>query len=244
MGNVVRKDAARADIFDDVRSTLTNAQTRVGAVNQLADERLGPIVTLVDGVEAQLTALRKLTAPLLATIVTKNEEADRLLGKVYDHIWNKVGRPASDPALAVLFPGGIAYYAEGDTEGQPDRMEVLIELLNAGLHPKLSKDDAATAAAEVAVAAEALRTAVETARKPLAKLGVLERIHTSIARVAQLELSNLKRLYKANGLTEAEVHAIIPDRPAAKPTPTPAEKAAATPAEKATPAPATPATPA
>lgn len=234
MGNVVRKDAAKADIFGDVRSTLTNAQTKGGTLQQLAEERLGPIVTLVDGIEAQLTSVRKTATPLLATIATKNDEADHLLGKVYDQIWNKVGRPANDPALSVIFPGGIAYYAEGDTEGQPDRMEVLVELLNAGLHLKLPKDDAIAAADEVATSCATLRSAVENARKPVAKLGVLERIHTTIARVAQLELANLKRLYKANGFTEAEVHAIIPDRPAS-----PAAKAAAAaPAAKAAPAPA------
>lgn len=233
MGNVVRKDAAKADIFGDTRSTLTSAQTKGGVLQQLAEERLGPIVTLVDGIEAQLASARKTAAPLIATIATKNDEADRLLGKVYDQIWNTVGRPANDPALSVIFPGGIAYYAEGDTEGQPDRMEVLAELLNAGLHPKLPKDDAAAAAAEVTTSGTTLRIAVEAASKPVAKLGVLERIHTTIARVAQLELSNLKRLYKANGFTEVEVHAIIPDRPAAR-----AEKAAPAPA----PAPAVPAT--
>jgi hypothetical protein len=45
-------------------------------------------------------------------------------------------------------------------------------------------------------------------------------VRSSVARVAQSELSNLKRLYKANGFSEAEIHAVIPDRsPAPKRVP-------------------------
>ncbi len=90
--------------------------------------------------------------PLAAAVVAKDAVADALLGRISDEIWNIVGRPAADPALAVLFPGGVAYYAEGATEAQPDRMEVLAQLLVAGIHPKLPKDKAASAAAEVTAA--------------------------------------------------------------------------------------------
>jgi hypothetical protein len=37
--------------------------------------------------------------------------------------------------------------------------------------------------------------------------------------VAQFELANLKRLFKVDGMSEAEIHSIIPDRPVAKKTP-------------------------
>lgn len=220
MGTVIRKDAAIEDILADCRTTLTMATAMGGIWKERADERISPVVTLFDSVDTQLQAAELTLTPLTAAVVAKDAVADALLGRISDEIWNIVGRPAADPALAVLFPGGIAYYAEGATEAQPDRMEVLAQLLLAGIHPKLPKDKAAAAAAEVTTAGESLRDAVEAARKPAAKVGALQRIRSSIARVAQIELTNLKRLYKAAGYTETEIHSVIPDRPvkASKPT--------------------------
>jgi len=117
----------------------------------------------------------------------------------------------------VIFPDGIAYYAEGDTDEQPERMDILVQLLQSGIHPKLSQATAQNAAAEIKAESHALRAAVEAARKPSAELKVLGRVRTSLARVVHAELSNLKRLYKIEGFSEAEIHAVIPDRPTAKP---------------------------
>jgi hypothetical protein len=222
MGSVIRKDAAVPDIVEDVGDALTNARAKGGDAKELAEKHLAPVHTLLISIAAQLKDAQDIAKPLVAAMNAENKTADDLLGEVSDIVWNAVGRPApgSDPALAVIFPGGIAYYAEGDVEGQPDRMEVLSQLLTAGMHPKLAADKAKEVAKRVMDAAEALRAKVEAARKPLAKLGVLERIYTSVARVGQIQLTNLKRVLKAAGFSEADVHTIIPDRPArAKPEP-------------------------
>lgn len=42
---------------------------------------------------------------------------------------------------------------------------------------------------------------------------MLSHVRTALAKVVQAELANLKRLYKAEGFTEAEIHGVIPDRP-------------------------------
>jgi len=213
LGSVIRKDAAVEDILADCKTTMANAQAKGGVWKDRAEERILPVLTLFQSVEGQLTFAEQVAVPLLAAVRVKDAEADAVLGKVSDDVWNLVGRPAADPALSVLFPGGIAYYADGDTGGQPDRMAVLAQLLVAGIHPKLPTDTAAAAAAEVTASAETLRTAVDAARQPAAKLAALQRIRTSMARVAQIELTNLKRAYKAAGYSEADIHEVIPDRP-------------------------------
>jgi len=40
---------------------------------------------------------------------------------------------------------------------------------------------------------------------------MLGRMRTVMARSSQRELAALKRLYKAEGFTEAEIHTVIPD---------------------------------
>ncbi|MDC3988933.1 hypothetical protein [Polyangium jinanense] len=224
MGEIIRKNAAADDIIADAQTTLTQAKARGSRWHELAEGRLGSALALHAGVEAQRKAAETTLTPLRAQIDARNDKADKTIGKVYDIVWNEIGRPAHDAALAVIFPDGIAYYAEGDTNEQPERMDILVQLLQSGIHPKLSHATAMSAAAEIMAESEALRAAVEAARKPAAQLKVLGRVRTSLARVVHAELSNLKRLYKAEGFSEAEIHAVIPDRPTAKP----AKKAAPT----------------
>lgn len=83
------------------------------------------MAVMIDTVEADLADATKTAAPAISAINAENERADDLLGRVYDELWNDLGRPAYDRALTLIFPGGISYYADGDTEGQPDRMELL-----------------------------------------------------------------------------------------------------------------------
>src|SRR5438034_440159 len=58
-----------------------------------------------------------------------------------------------------------------------------------------------------------LRAAMEPARVARAEGRLTARIVTSLARAAQLELVNIKRRYRAEGYSEAEIHQVIPDRP-------------------------------
>src|SRR5262249_34224236 len=145
-------------------------------------------------------------------------------------LWNDLGRPGHDRALSLIFPGGVSYYADGDTEGQPDRMELLSQLLERGMHPKLTKAQANGAAKKVRDAAVSLRAVVDDGRMAIAKVELFRRIRTATGRAAQFELVSLKRSLKNAGYTEAEIHSIIPDRSSPAP-----KKAAAKDAEKAPP---------
>jgi hypothetical protein len=213
MGEVIRKNAAALAILLDARTTLRNARERSGEVQRLADEKLAAVLTLADDVETRLRAARDEAAPLLAAVAVQNDLADRLLGRVSDDIWNLVGRPASDPALDILFPGGVTYYADGDVDEQPERMDLLVELLRSGIHPHLPAERAAGLAAEVADASGLLRAKVEAARPVEVRVALLGRVHAALARTAQIQLAALKRMYKANGMSEADIHKVIPDRP-------------------------------
>jgi len=54
---------------------------------------------------------------------------------------------------------------------------------------------------------------IDAVRGPQARVKLLERVRTALARGAQRELSRLKRIYQANDLSEADIHKVIPDRP-------------------------------
>jgi hypothetical protein len=211
MGEVIRKDASPDEIIADVRATLHAATGRGSTWRELAEQRLVPVLTLFDGVESQRAAAHAEAEPLLARLDVEHARADEVVSKVMDDVWNAVGRPAADTALSILSPAGVAYYGDGDVLEVSERLEVLAQLLGSGIHPKLSLDKAQVAAGEVKAAATALRSTIEASRVPLTRLMVIERIRAAVARSAQLELAHLKRLYKAAGLSEADIHTVIPE---------------------------------
>lgn len=213
MGDVIRRTAAADDILNDVRTTYAKAMARTGAWRTIAETRLGPMIAIVDQVEGRLATATTAYLPLKAALDAFDDQADAFLGRISDNIWNDVGRPAQDASLSLLFPGGLGYYTDGPDQEQPARMELLAELLEAHLHPQLPVEQADRYAAEIrAMAAEYEKVATSAATAQRRK-ELLERIKTAIARAAQMELVNVKRRYKAEGFSEADIHTVIPDRP-------------------------------
>ena len=92
-------------------------------------------------------------------------------------------------------------------------MDLLAELLEASLHPRLPAAQAKAHAKEVRANAKVLRAAVDLARPARGRVELLDRVRRAIATSAQVELSSLKRLYKVERFSEPDIHAVIPDRP-------------------------------
>lgn len=216
MGDVIRTNAAVEDIFKDARSALTSATAKGGRTKELAELGLGPIVAMVDAIEAELKTAKELLAPLLAALNAENDKADATIDRIYDDTWNDVERPANDRYLALMYPGGAGYYTDGDTPGQPARMELLAKLYDRKLHPKLTAVQSSMFAVRVRDAASALKEDIDAAATPAANVALLDRVRTALGRIAQFEIANLKRSFKNEGMNEAAIHGIIPDRPAAK----------------------------
>lgn len=216
MGDVIRAGAAVEEIFKDGRTALTRAIAKGGTPKQRAEEGLSPVIAMVDAIEAELDAARKVLAPRAAEVSAENDRADAAINRIYDETWNDVGRPANDRYLALLYPGGAAYYTDGDLPAQPTRMELLAKLYDRKLHPKLTPAQCESYAARIREAAAALQADIDLTTTPAANVALLERVRTALGRIAQFELANLKRTFKSDGMTEAAIHDIIPDRPVAR----------------------------
>jgi hypothetical protein len=213
MGEVIRKSASAIAILADLRTTLQNARQHGEAYRVHAEEKLAATLALGESVQAQLRAASQAAEPLVAAVDAENLAADKLLGRIADDLWNDVGRPRHDPALDILLPGGIAYYADGDVSEQPERMELFAGLLRSGIHPRLDAAKANAAADQISAAGAQLRSKVEAAAPARRQVTHLSRMQTAIARTGQIQLALLKRQYRADGMSEAEIHRVIPDRP-------------------------------
>jgi hypothetical protein len=212
MGDVINKKAAVEDIASDCRSTLNAAGARGAVFRPLAEQYLRAPLAVFELVERRLQSANETLAPLTAMLDAMDDAADALLGRLSDEIWNDVGRPASDPIYSLLFPEGVTFYTDGPDAEQPARMELLAELLEANLHPKLDGKRAKAIAKQIRESAKTLRAAVEATTMPRAQATMLGRARTAVARSLQMSLVSLKRHYRAAGHSEAEIHSIIPHR--------------------------------
>ena len=52
--------------------------------------------------------------------------------------------------------------------------------------------------------------------RPIEQVRVGDRVRTALGRVCQFEFMSLKRAFKIDGMSEAAIHEIIPDRPVSK----------------------------
>lgn len=219
MGDVIRASSAVDEIFKDAGKSLDAARARGGTIRERAESCIGPVMTMVQATEQELQAARIVLGPLQAALNAENDHADAVLNRIYDETWNDVGRPANDRYLALMYPGGAGYYTDNDTTGQPTRMELLAKLYDRKMHPKLTEAQCQGYAQRIREAAVALQNDIDAVAGPAANVALLERVRTALGRVAQFELANLKRMFKIDGMSEAEIHTIIPDRPVAKKAP-------------------------
>lgn len=107
-------------------------------------------------------------------------------------------------------------------------MELLAELLEMKLLSKVDSTLLVATVKRVRDEAAAYRKVVEAASQSRVRVQQLQRAKTAVAQSARMELAHLKRLYKAEGFSEADIHGVIPDRPHAKRA-APAAAAAVTP---------------
>lgn len=212
MGEVIRKDAAAADVFADAGTTLSNARARGGEWQALAEARLTGLLTVAASVDTKATAAQVELQPLASHVDVADLAADDVLVRARETLWNALGRPGHDPLLDLLFPGGSSFYVDAGDE-QPERMDLLADLLTSGLHPRLDRELCARLADDITAAADLLRQARQATAVPRARRDQAQRMRTVVAKALQTELARLKKRWQADGHSEAEIHQIIPDRP-------------------------------
>jgi hypothetical protein len=213
MGTIVHKNGAVDVILEHLDKAVTRSAAQGGGIAEMAAQTLGPVHSSCAQVEAELAEARKAEGVARGVLHAARAKATGVVALVHDMVWNAIGRPRSDPAFALLFPGGWSAYTDGSCEKQPRRMELLARLFEKKLHPKLSKERHFELAAEVRAAAGELAAALEAWELLAENVELLERTRTAMARAAQAALMNFKRVLKCTGHTEPEIHRIIPVQP-------------------------------
>lgn len=236
MGEVIQRGAARGKIIEDAKIAWTRAEERARATSDPASSpwaqarpALEPLLATYERFEALEGELVQQLAVLAARRDAVNEKVDLRLRGQYDDFWNTLGRPGADFHLDVLYPEKAGTQADATFEDQPVDMEVLADLLDEGFHPRLPLDKSKAVAAAVRADAAELEAAVDAMRKPRGRLRQTRKVLGRLAQNVRQGLIRLKRGWLLAGLSEAQIHEVIPDRPRdygvekKTPEPTPAE---------------------
>lgn len=217
MGGVISRNAGKKRIGEVAAKTLAAARARGGEVEALAEARLVSLLETFDGLAQQLQQARATDDSLHAALMARDSESDLEIRAVCSEIWNAMGRPAQSPDYDLIVGSGTKAWTDGDPAKQPHLMAVLAANIRSSRHAKLvdrkegwAKRIDACAAAQ----AEAAKP-TDAARAQIIVLGMQTR---AAADSLQIALTRLKRDMKNSGMTEVQIHEIIPDVSATAPT--------------------------
>lgn len=216
MGEVIAASAEQGRIVEDVQTAYDISIARGGEVAEAASARLGPAVTAIGNTKEILDAAKKAESLAWATVAGVDYDADGLIGSTRDEMWNALGRPKQSPHMDAVYPEGIATYTAGDPLGQPLLMGVLRTRILAGEAPQWTEAKRNAWASAIEAKREAYEVVVNAYRPIAASLVVAEAGYRAAVRGAHTRLRNYKRDLKNLGLTEAQIHEIIPDASAGK----------------------------
>jgi hypothetical protein len=213
MGNCIRKDAAVDDILVDLRRAFTTARLMGSPTLDDAARYLGEGVALADDLATRGTALQ---SDLTSVRVEQRLEADKcdaLISQTRDTVYNTIGRPRSDALFGQIFPDGIATYTNVTPEEKPIVLEVLAVTLLSSKHPLIPAAFAGALASDLRAAAARLSAVNARVAPILATWRVVQTQTATNARQSAIQIARLKKFWKSMGMSEHDIHGIIPDRP-------------------------------
>lgn len=211
MGKTISSAAAVEKVDADIRKTFETAVARGGEVEVAARARLEPCLLVIDTASATYTAARQAEQTAWVVVLANDDKADTGIGDVRDRMWSAIGRSRQSPELNTVFPDGISTYTAGDPTKQPVLMQILRARILAATAPRWTDAMRQGWAAEIEALRAPYQAAVDAHRPLEAALVVAEAGYRAAVRAGHARLTSFKRDLKNLGLTEAQIHEIIPD---------------------------------
>jgi len=216
MGELIAANADVDRVADHILTAHQNALGRGGDVSDLAKTRLGPSAEGIEKAVLLRNAARKAEAAAWAIVMGQDDTADNVIGTVRDEMWNALGRPSQSPSMDEVFPGGIGTYTAGNPAGQPLLMQILHSRILAAGAPQWPDQKRLAWAASIEAARVPYEAAVAAHRPTEASVTIAEAGYRAAVRAGHTRLRAFKRDLKNLGLTETQIHEIIPDAGADK----------------------------
>jgi hypothetical protein len=212
MGQVITRNAGTDRIINDISKTITNANARGGEVQSLTAARLSAIHSALLTIDQQWKQACANGDVLHANLMARDGESDLEIGAVIDEIWNTLGRPAQSADYDLIVGPGKKAWTDGDPAKQHHAMGVLAANIRNANNAKLA-DKKEAWAVRIEQKAAVQKQAAEPIDASDAQVTTLGMQRRTLTETGQVSLVRLKRDFKNLGMTEAQIHEIIPDNP-------------------------------
>lgn len=212
MGVVITKNAAIADILADLRTAVDKAASRGGVWSEEAQKVLAnPAVRAFGADEALEQADEALRLERIALELAVRA-ADLGVANAHDALWNRLDRPKDHPELEVIIPSPLREFTSQPPGDKPQWLDAMAQMLEEGLLSEVPLQDCVDVATELRARSAALVTVLERWEKARKQRTLKNALRKGYVRAARIQLVHLKRIYKARGKSEADIHRVIPDR--------------------------------
>jgi hypothetical protein len=235
MGKVIPRSASPERIFTDFRAALKNGRKAGGEIKKVVEARLAPLEGGVSTAVSDIDTTTEAVDDLEGTLLAVDGGSDLEVGSVLDEVWNALGRPASSIEYTLVAGRGKGQWTDGDPREQPLLMAILGTRVRQSTAFALQEGKEGWAR-RIEEKAAAQQLVADTLKVAEAKHTVSLGIGRAIADITQVALARLKRDLQNVGLTETQIHDILPDyepkpRKGAEEKPVEAKPAEAKPAE-------------
>lgn len=213
MGRVIKYGAAASDQIRDIELTRYNAAARGRRFSTDADRFLAPYHERAKELAEKIRLNQEAVDRARAEQAMASGRCDERVAAVRDDLFNLIGRRIRDRRFQMMFPGGTSSYTDVGPTSKVFAVQLLAGLILEVNHPLVARDLAEEFAEELRTAAAELARINDTFAPLRLEQRTLGLAYTANARLANLQLHQLKKFWSAEGLTDEDIHVIIPHRP-------------------------------
>ena len=211
MGEVIGPNAKLSRVADHVRRTLITAVARGGEIGKAAEDRLSEAVAKIDAATAMQRTAQEAEAKAWAAVLAEDARSDSAILALRETMWNVLGRPRAGYEMDEVFPGGASVYTAVDPRKQPVLMQILQSRILSSSASRWTEAMRKEWAAQVVALRAPFEAALAAHRPAEAATTVADFSYRSAVRTAHARLRIYKRDLMNIGMTDAQIHEIIPD---------------------------------
>jgi hypothetical protein len=204
------------EMLEAILTTLSNARAEGEPYSGPTEEHLGPIEAIV----LHIARERHDVDTALKREETEMDKFDRQIeASIHGHadlIWDQLGCPDYDPIFNILFPPAVppsaapSAHMDNAHRERAERLLVMADMLNCGLHPKIDRAVASRIAQEIRALADRYNEHAYARSKHQIRKNALNALEASVARIGLLQLGTLRRALRAVGVDDTHIRTVVP----------------------------------
>ncbi|MFO0749698.1 MAG: hypothetical protein U1F43_29115 [Myxococcota bacterium] len=206
---VVRQSASSDQKFNDTRVSLVRAVQRPD-LKELVEKWLAqPVAVATVAQDRTRSAALTFTTATAECALARTALLD-VICRSREFYFNAGGRQRQDPLRNATFVDSVGRLRRLSGEALVERARQLAERMGATSYPRITKEQVKEEAEKIRAGAELLAAKVQALALATSAKEAADRAFASAASVCQLELASFKRVLRAEKMSEAAVHEIIP----------------------------------